>query len=304
MMLTALLMAVFPKVSRGYAQAPRHYAASARMQVLAFAGALCAAGIVGVLLAPDYVQVLFARQYPRPVAATQVFMAALLLAGLDFVLGALLHASDRQHADTRAMLFGGLAQLTLLFVLVPRFGLAGAIAAKLAATAVQSGIKLALLQRAFPGVVRARDAARGALLLLVLGAATWPFVEANWPVRWMAALLLAGVALPALALVLGLVQPLRFLRATWKPRHATDAATFACLLDLVAADAREHARRPGSRRGRMDRRLAALLLYRVARFLHLAGWSRAAAALGRVARAATRLAIDPSSPRKPEWSAA
>ena len=303
MMMTALLMAIFPRVSRVFARTPRRYARWSRDAILGFAGVLAVASLFGVLLAHDYVFLLFSRQYPAPVPLTQLFMAAVVLAGLDFVVGALLHASDRQQADARAMLFGGLAQLTLLLALIPAFGLYGALAAKVAATCVQAGIKFFFLRRAFGPILYSGDTWRLAVVALLLALGTWLALDAPWPLRWLAAGVLSFGVLPAACLVLGLVRPLRLLRLRWRPRHAQDAASFHDLLDFVAADAREHARRVRGRPVRMDRYFAAILLYRVARYLHLAGRARLAAALGRAGAFVTRCAIEPASRSSPGWSA-
>lgn len=304
MLLTALLMAFFPGFARAYSRTPQRFAARARNTILGFAAVLAAAGVAGVLVAHDYVYLLFSKQYPRPVALAQIYMAGLVLAGLDFVFGALLHASDRQQADARAMLLGGMAQIALLAVLVPPLGLYGAAAAKLCATLVQAATKFVFLRRAFGPIVSVSDAARALAVggLLALGALA--MLEASWPLRWLAALVLAFVVLPLSALAVGLLQPLRLLRAHRRPGHAADAATVLDLLDLVVADAREHARRDRHRGGRMDRRLAASLLYRVARYLHRSGRHRLAALVGRAGTVATRHAIDPASPTKPEWGTA
>lgn len=304
MMLTALLMAIFPKVSRVFAGTPRQYAVWSRHSIVGFSAVLAVASVIGVLVAQDYVALLFSQQYPKPVPVTQLYMAALIIAGLDFVLGALLHASDRQQADTRAMLYGGLAQLALLFALIPVIGLYGALAAKVMATLVQVTVKAVRLRRAIGPLLSPGDPARLVAIGALLGLAVWSVLDATWPVRWAMAFALAFAVLPALLLLSGLLRPLRLLRFHWRRREAREPWTTTDLLDLLVADARDHARLRGARPSRMDRRLAAVLLYRLARHFLLNDHARLAGAVRGGARALTRRDIDPSSPERPAWETA
>jgi hypothetical protein len=262
---------------------------------------LAVASLIGVLIAQDYVYLLFSQQYPKPVSVTQLYMAALVVAGLDFVFGALLHAADRQQADTRAMLFGGLAQLALLFALIPAIGLYGALAAKVMATLIQVTIKAVQLRRAFGPIISLGDIARLAAIGALLAPAAWTVLGAPWPVRWAVAFALSFAVLPTLFLSFGLLQPLRLLRFHWRQRKAREPLTTTDLLDLLVADAREHARLAGPRPAQMDRSLAAVLLYRLARHFHLNGHSRTAGAVRAGARALIRRDIDPTSPKRPAW---
>jgi O-antigen/teichoic acid export membrane protein len=305
MMLTALLMAIFPWASRLFARSSAAFRFGARNVILVFAAGLALVAIVGVLLAHDYVYLLFAKQYPRPVVLAQLFMAAVILGGMDFVLSSLLHASDRQGADTRAMLFGGVAQVVLLLSLVPAFGLHGAFAAKLSATALQLALKHAHLRVAFGPILRPGELLKGIAVAIVLGAAVFAALDAGWMARLAAALALGLVALPLAGIASGLLQPLRLLRYLWRPRGATDVLTFGDLVDLATSDLREHARRvPRQRRRGMDRRLAATLFYRVARHLHLNRRRLLARAITVIGSVATRARIDPASSTKPEWGTA
>jgi len=299
MLLTALLMAIFPAIARAYTRTPRRFVMLARNTILAFAGVLGAGAVVGVLVAQDYVYLLFSKQYPRPVALAQIYMAGAVIAGLDFVFGALLHAADRQQADARAMLLGGLAQIALLVALVPPLGLFGAVAAKLCATLVQAATKYAFLHSAFGPLLSIADAARALTVGGVLGLGVVLMLEASWPMRWVSAFLLAAFVLPLAGVAVGLIQPLRLLRAHWKPHHASDASTARNLLDLIVTDARDHARQERHRRAGMDRKLAAVLLYRVTRYLHWNGHPRLALLVGRAGTLATRRTIDASSPTRP-----
>ena len=304
MVLTALLMAVFPRTSRVFAREPRRYARWSREAILGFGGALAVASLFGVLLAHDYVYLLFHRQFPMPVPLTELYMAFVVLAGLDYVVGALLHASDRQQADTRAMVFGGLAQLGLLFALIPGLGIYGAFVAKVAATFVQASLKFLLLRAGFGRILRPGDAWRIAVVGLALGLGAWAVLETPWPVRWLGAFVLSFGALPLLCLATGLLQPLRWLRSRWYPRHAREPNDLLDLADLVVSDAREHARRNRARPRRLDRELAALLFYRLARYLYLRRSPLLAACVGRSGGVLTRRSIDPASPERPAWKAA
>ena len=114
MILTAMVMAIFPWISRMYARSQSAFRTSARNVILVFAAGLAVVSVAGVLLAQDYVHLLFSRQFPRPVELTELYMGAVVLVGLDYVASSLLHASDRQRADARAMAFGGVAQLRVV----------------------------------------------------------------------------------------------------------------------------------------------------------------------------------------------
>jgi O-antigen/teichoic acid export membrane protein len=119
--LTALIMAVFPAIARRYVGARSRFRVVARS---AFSGFVCIIVLMSFtagMLAPEYVLLLFPRQYPTPVATTQLFALVLAVSAVDFVASGILYAIDRQASDTRAMAAGSLLTALLLFALVPAY---------------------------------------------------------------------------------------------------------------------------------------------------------------------------------------
>ena len=308
MVLSALVMAAFPWAARVYSRTPRRFPAAARNLIALMAVGIGFVSFAGVLLADIYVKLLFANQFPRPVLLTQLFLAALLLAGVDYVLSALLHASDGQRDDTRAMMAAGVVQVVLLVALIPPYGIYGAFIAKAVGHAIQGLLRYALLQRRFGSLLASGMALRVLVLLAALALAAWLLVGAAWWLRFAAVALAGGAVVPLAAIGLGILRPLRLLRYFWRTRGCTDVNTWRDLFDRVAADAREHARQvrreartSASRPAAADHRLAAALLHRAARHFHLNGRQRLARLLASCGGAMTRMPIDAGSPEGPGW---
>lgn len=283
--LTALIMAIFPWVARKFAGAHLHFRIAARAIVLGFSAGLIYVAFAGVLLGEYYVQLFFARQYPQPVLLTQFFLAALFICGMDFVASGILHASDRQTWDTRASALGGGVNSTLLFVLVPVLGIYGAFIAKVVSTLLQSMLKFLWISEGPVAILGARDALRLTAIVALVALLALLLVDAAVVLKLVAMVLVGLLLLPASFIGTGLFQPLRLLRFYWHPRGTTDPARLEGLVDRVVTDLRRSARvhcRQKSRRPLPDRRLTALLSAHLAEFLWLNGKHRLAAAARRI----------------------
>ena len=305
--LTALIMALFPWISRKFSGADLHFRVAVKNVVLMFAVSLTLVCFAGILFAEYYVLILFTNQYPTPVLLTQLFMAALLISGMDFVASGVLYASDLQVLDTRAMAVGGAASLILLYALVPVYGVYGAFIAKVVATLLQGAMKFIFIDKRIGPLWRAGEMWRLSLVIGVVASLALLFMNAGVFAKGFAVLVVGLVILPALTLRLNLFQPLRLLRFYWRGRKASDVTGVSELIDVVVADLRRHKR--CSRRhdgGRYSRRhevrgLLALLLYRLSRFLYLQGRLQLALIGTRANRALTRTHIEPSSRIGPGW---
>lgn len=270
--LTALIMAIFPWVARKFAGARLHFRVAVRAIVLGFAAGLLYVAFVGVLLGEYYVQLFFARQYPQPVLLTQLFLAALFICGMDFVASGILHASDRQILDTKASALGGAANTALLFTLIPVLGIYGAFIAKVSSTLLQGVFKFHWVSEGPVSILGARDVLRLAVIVILVALLTMLLVEAGFVLKLCAMVFVGLILLPVSFIGTGLFQPLRLLRFYWHPKGATDPGCLDGLVDTAVADMRRSARvqklHP-SRRSRPGRPLAALLSFRLAKFLHL-----------------------------------
>ncbi len=278
--LTALIMALFPWISRKFVGARTHFRVAIRSLLLLFACGLGLASLAGILIADTYVFLLFRNQYPHPVLLTQLFMCALLVAGMDYVGSSMLHAIDRQGIDTHAMLIGGAVNVALLFWLIPPYGIYGAFFAKLAATSVQSYLKFRVLNRMIEVEFGAGEAARFGLVVFFLGAGAMALADAGLSLR-LGAIAAVAVLVPICMLVAGILSPLRLLRFYWRPRHACDVTSIGDLVDVVVSDSRRRDRvlKAGATHvktdtGRIDRAAIGVMLMRIGRFFHLRGNAR------------------------------
>ncbi|MGD9602472.1 MAG: polysaccharide biosynthesis C-terminal domain-containing protein [Gammaproteobacteria bacterium] len=293
--LTGLVMAMFPRVSRKFMGARSQFLITLRNLVVALTGGLAFVAAAVTLFADYYVLILFRDQYPHPVALSQLFAAALMFAGMDFVASGILHASDQQAPDIRALTVGGILLSLLLLSLVPHWGIYGAFAAKTLATIVQCGLKFAAISNHVGRLFTAGEIAR--LTALVALTAVPVLASLSAPLGIRVAVTVALVPLITLSLAAGgFVQPLRLLRFYRRPRPVSDVASFADLLDMLAADERRRVavtrvgKHPGARTGGWRDR-SAVPLYRLARFLFLRRRARAASLVATINARLNRCAI-------------
>ncbi|CAM8630726.1 RfbX Membrane protein involved in the export of O-antigen and teichoic acid [Comamonadaceae bacterium] len=147
MALTAVLMALFPRLSRLYATEPQRFRSTARMGLLITVVVCTLMAFVGVVWADRYVAWLFSNQYPRPVLLAQGFVALVCLIGVDMYMAGLLNAADRQLDDFRAQVAGALVYTCVIFLLVPQWGGMGALVAMGVACAIQLAVRLVRYRR-------------------------------------------------------------------------------------------------------------------------------------------------------------
>ena len=123
--------AFYPAMSRAFAADKRQlgdlfYKALWSLTLIA---APIVAGIVA--LAPQLVLFVYGKDYLPSVAAVETLILALLPIFLDFPIGSLLNASDRQMTQTKIMGMAMALSLILNLSLIPAYGLAGVVIASL-----------------------------------------------------------------------------------------------------------------------------------------------------------------------------
>ncbi|MCG3187141.1 MAG: hypothetical protein IOMNBAOH_01738 [Rhodocyclaceae bacterium] len=263
--LTALIMALFPWVARKFSASPLRFRVAARNVVLFLTAGLLVVAFAGAMLSEYFVQIFFSAQYPRPVVLTQLFFVALFFCGLDFVASSVMHASDMQSWDTKASAIGGASNVALLFGLIPEYGIYGAFAAKLGSTCVQGAIKFFIIEKATSLGWRTRELI--SLFAIIGFVVTFgaTFLHAPLLVKLPIIMFMSAAVVPCLFAWTGLFRPVRVLRYYWRPRRATDVWGLANLIDVVVAEFRCH------RRSRLDRTTLALVVPPLARYFHLRG---------------------------------
>jgi|GEM_PF-2986698 len=300
--LSGLIMAIFPQVARQFVGASLQYRVSLKIILQGFSVALAIFSLICILFAEYYVLLLFPNQYPAPVDVTRLFMIVLLVAGMDHLSSSLLHASDMQLQDARALALGSTCYAGLLLWLVPEMGLIGAVIARAITAMVQLGVRLRALQAKLGCLVTWADCIRLCLflgLLIIVAAAT---LNAGFLVKSL--LILPGLLLllPLAAISLGLFRPLRVLRFYWpKEKDLEDAGRPRSLFGNLVADSRRLQRmrrqeRVFRRGGENQHRGAlAVILFRLASSLQQSGYSLAARVLTIMCAILTGVAIDPRS---------
>jgi len=306
--LTALIMALFPWISRKFVGAKLHFRVAIKSIVLSFAVGLGFACFAGILFSEYYVYILFTKQYPYPVLLTQLFMAALFISGMDFVAGGLLNAADQQEPDMRAMAVGGTVNVALLFMLIPSYGIYGAFLSKVVGTAVQGVIRFRLIEKWIGPLWHVSDLLRLFAVIATLSALTLIFIDAGIVAKGFMVLLTGFVILPLLMLGLGLFRPFRLLRFYWRPRGASDVEGMTNLIDVIVADLRRHTRfkrqqcsSTSCQRYGLDRGLSAVLFYRLARFFHLAHRDGLARIITQANRKLTNVHVESNFQVGPGW---
>ncbi len=305
-MLSAVLMAVFPWIARRFTGARLHFIVAARGAVILITFVLLPAALAGFSFAEEYVRILFSHQYPHPVLLTQLFMLIVIPAGIDFVSQAVLHATDQQNRDLAANSAGSVAYAALLLALVPAWGVYGALTAFLISTVLQGALRAFFLRRSFRGLLRGSDWAR--ILCVVLALLILASLAIGEPLsfRVLTVAILTALALPAMLLATRLAQPARLLRFFWKARASRPPGTFPGLLDRVILDLRRYARWARARRreggagaGRSKSGLTAVLLYRLSSHSMIRGGIAVSLALWKANRWLTGADLSPHASAGP-----
>ena len=271
--LTAVIMAMFPWVSKSFVGARKHYVVAVHSIAIVFSSGLVLLSANVALFAENYVLLLFPDQYPAPVLMSQLFAAAIFITGMDFLASGILHASDEQTADIRSNTLGGGVLTVLLLALVPAYGIIGALLAKVVSSLTQGILKFVAMNRSVGLILGCADFLQLALLAFMVSA----------PVIWLldgsVLIKLAVVVLTVTITLLFLIfsnstHPMRILRFYRRPQIVDDVTTVANLVDMLLADERRRTRQfrhgmahAGGRHAQRDR--LAVILYRCARFLYL-----------------------------------
>jgi O-antigen/teichoic acid export membrane protein len=226
----AFTAAFYPAMSRAWAADRKalgdlFYKALWALMLIA---APIAAGIAA--LAPELVDFVYGKDYLPSVLAVQLLILCVLPVFLDFPIGSLLNATDRQMTQTKLMGMATVVSVALNLALIPSFGLLGVVVASLVSHVallvggfIAVGKFLEWPALAFLGLAARASLAAGTMYVgVVLAKAYVPFPVA----------ILVGAALyPAAAFVLRAVTVADLkdlLRSVRKPVDAkagvTDAA--------------------------------------------------------------------------------
>jgi len=127
----AFTAAFYPAMSRAYAADKRElgdllYKALWALMLIA---APIAAGIMA--LAPELVGFVYGDDYLPSIIAVQLLIISVLPIFLDFPIGSLLNASDRQMTQTKLMGMATVISVILNFALIPAYGLIGVVIASI-----------------------------------------------------------------------------------------------------------------------------------------------------------------------------
>jgi O-antigen/teichoic acid export membrane protein len=197
--------AFYPAMSRAYAKEPERLGELLfkALRALALIVAPIVAGIMA--LAPEIVRLVYGADYAASARPLQGLILVLLFVFLDFPIGSLLNATDRQLTQTGLMGLATAVSVALNLWLIPTRGVDGVVIASVVSHAV-------LLVGGFLAVGRFLDwgasrflgeALRIAAAAVSMGLAVL-LVKPHAPVP--AAILVGAVAYPALAFLCGAVR--------------------------------------------------------------------------------------------------
>jgi len=127
----AFTAAFYPAMSRAYAADKRElgdllYKALWALMLIA---APIAAGIMA--LAPELVRFVYGADYAPAIVALQLLIISIVPIFLDFPIGSLLNASDRQMTQTKLMGMATVISVALNLALIPAYGLTGVVIASI-----------------------------------------------------------------------------------------------------------------------------------------------------------------------------
>jgi O-antigen/teichoic acid export membrane protein len=144
----AALTGLFPILAQRFHAGSTDYLAQILGLLPALLSLALPIALLGYVLSPAYVRVLFPKQYPAPVTLAGEFCLLAVLGWTDQFFAAALNAADRQRTDTAAFAAGSAAFVVALLLLVPRLGGDGAFVAMLVGVCVQSTLRLIALSAA------------------------------------------------------------------------------------------------------------------------------------------------------------
>jgi len=125
----AFTAAFYPAMSRAWASDRKELAELLykALWALMLVAAPIAAGIMA--LAPEIVRFVYGDAYAPSILATQLLIISVLPIFLDFPIGSLLNASDRQIVQTKLMGLATVISLGLNLALIPKYGVTGVVIA-------------------------------------------------------------------------------------------------------------------------------------------------------------------------------
>jgi len=276
----AVTTAIFPRISRQYADDPAGFRHSVRQLALGLTGLLIPIALAGYLFADSYVWLLFNKQYPQPVLLAELFILVLPLAGLDLMCATVLNSADHQTHDLKAMAVGAFIYACALMLLVPQYFGVGALVAFVIATIAQLGARLHFIHRVLGPMLRVTDV----VTYLVIAGLLFGWVNGLHRSMGLAgdfiALATLVVAYPALLILTRRLRPLDALGTFWRSGDVGPPDTARGLLDHLAEDVRERKRwlssYPGGAAQYENLSLLSVSLYRIARYFQLNGSPRIA----------------------------
>jgi O-antigen/teichoic acid export membrane protein len=295
-LLTALIMALFPWVSKRFIGAQLHYRVAVKNILVLFVACLVIASFIGIMFSEDYVSILFSKQYPHPVFLTQLFMAALLFAGMDFVASGILHASDKQTFDVKAIAIGGGVNIALLFWLIPIYGIYGAFVAKIVAIVLQCIIKFHYMKLIIGRIWSFKELMKLMLVVFLTALMVPLFLGASFIVKVIGSLIVVVVLVPLSMLMLGFFSPILFLRFYWRKKGAQDVSQLNDLIDIIVEDNRQNTKQQRKYNTKkeplllvLERSVFSIVLYRLCRYLWLKGNKKLALNLEKISFFVTKI---------------
>lgn len=196
----AFTAALYPAMSRYWAtdRARLGETLEKGLRYLALLSAPIVAGIMA--LAPEIVGFVYGKEYLPAAPALLILIPTLLFVFLDFPIGSLLNATDRQATQTKLMGLATLISLALNIALIPAYGVSGVAVASLVSHAALFCAGLAAVGKflAWPARAFALDSLKIGAAALGMGLAVY-FSKPYLPL--LASIALGGIAYPAFVLL-------------------------------------------------------------------------------------------------------
>jgi O-antigen/teichoic acid export membrane protein/serine acetyltransferase len=277
LVITAVLSASFPWISKKFVGSSQHFNVAIKALLITLIMVLWPLSMLGYAGAEWYVYLLFPGQYSEPVLLTQLFMLLLAIGGIDLVLASILHATDHQVKDTRALVMGSIVYCVLLVILIPIWSIYGALMSLVGAVLVQGSMRLYFVKQNMPNLFSLGELQR--LTFAAIGTVIFLCViyDLNlfWQLIWI--ILFTTILFPIMLNQLKLFYPLRWICYFLKPmNHYDDVNSLAAVIAFLAVDSRrirkfKKIKRPGWETSVYPGNLnfLAIVLYRLSRYFLL-----------------------------------
>ena len=122
----AICMVLLPKFSLINHTHSRYFLSAARTVMLYFVLIVFFVSLGGILFAYEYVKWFFPTQFDKPVYLSIYFSGIIFICALDYFFSILLHSSNQERADLKALAIGSVIFTLCLLWLVPIYGALGA----------------------------------------------------------------------------------------------------------------------------------------------------------------------------------